>query len=49
MAHRLVVTKNFMNFVRGDIIVDAAKVAEILAGEHQKFVTKVIAAAAPEG
>jgi hypothetical protein len=49
MTHRLVVTKPFLNFVRGDIIVDVAKTIEILAGEHQKFVTKVGAPTASEG
>ena len=49
MTHRLVVTKPFLDFVRGDIIVDAAKTIEILAGEHQKFVTKVVAPATSEG
>jgi hypothetical protein len=49
MTHRLVVTKPFLDFVRGDIIVDAAKMHEILAGEHQKFVTKVVAPDGLEG
>jgi hypothetical protein len=49
MTHRLVVTKPFLNFVRGDIVVDTEKAAEILAGEHQKFVTKVVAPATSGG
>ena len=49
MTHRLVVTKPFLNFVRGDIIVDEAKTIEILAGEHQKFVTKVVASVTSKG
>jgi hypothetical protein len=49
MTHRLVVTKPFRNYARGDIIVDVAKTIEILAGEHQKFVTKVVAPATSEG
>jgi hypothetical protein len=43
MIHHLVVTKPFLNFVRGDIIVDASKIGEILANEHKKFVTRIIA------
>ncbi len=49
MTHRLVVTRPFLNFVRGDIIVDEAKTTEILAGEHRKFVTKVVKSVASEG
>jgi hypothetical protein len=41
MIHHLVVTKPFLNYVRGDIIADAAKVMHVLAGEYRKFVTKV--------
>ena len=41
MIHHLVVTKPFLDFIRGDIIADVTKVAEILSGEHRKFVTKV--------
>jgi hypothetical protein len=41
MTHHLVVTKPFLNFVRGDIIVDVLKVDEILTSEQRKFVTKV--------
>jgi hypothetical protein len=43
MINYLVVTKSFLQFTRGDIISDAAKVSEILAGEYRKFVTKVAA------
>ncbi len=43
MINYLVVTKPFLNFVRGDIISDAAKMGEILASEYRKFVTKVAA------
>jgi hypothetical protein len=43
MTHHLVVTKSFLNFVRGDIIADAAKISDILATEYRKFVTKVAA------
>ncbi len=41
MTHHLVVTKPFLNFVRGDIIADAIKMREILDTEHKKFVMKV--------
>jgi hypothetical protein len=41
MTHQLVVTKSFLNFVRGDIIAEAEKVGEILSTEYKKFVTKV--------
>jgi hypothetical protein len=43
MTNYLVVTKSFLQFTRGDIIADAAKVGEILASEYKKFVTKVAA------
>jgi hypothetical protein len=49
MIHRLVVTKPFLNFVRGDIVVDAATTNKILSGEHQKFVTKVVVPATSKG
>ena len=41
MTHHLVVTKPFLNFVRGDIVAEATKIGEILATEYRKFVTKV--------
>ena len=41
MTHHLVVSKSFLNFIRGDIITDADKIAKILSTEHKKFVTKV--------
>jgi hypothetical protein len=41
MTHHLVVTKPFLNFVRGDIIADGTKISEILSAEYKKFVTKV--------
>jgi hypothetical protein len=36
-----VVTRPFLSFVRGDIIVDVLKISEILDSEQRKFVTKV--------
>jgi hypothetical protein len=41
MADQLVVTRPFLNFVRGDMIVDAAKVMEIMSTEYRRFVTKI--------
>jgi predicted nucleic-acid-binding Zn-ribbon protein len=41
MAHYLVVTKQFLNYVRGDVIAEATKISEILSTEHKKFVMKV--------
>ena len=41
IMHHLVVTKPFLDYVRGDIIDDMNKVSEILAAEYRKFVTKV--------
>ena len=41
VTYHLVVTQPFLNFVRGDIIVDAVRIDEVLASEHQKFVMKV--------
>ena len=43
MTNHLVVTMSFLNFVRGDIIADATKIADVMATEYKKFVTKVIA------
>jgi hypothetical protein len=49
MTHHLVVTKPFLNFVRGDIIAEAMKVSEILSTEYKKFVTKVASPATSKG
>jgi hypothetical protein len=49
MQHYLVVTRPFLNFVRGDIISDATKVSDILKTDYQKFVTKVAAPNSSEG
>lgn len=43
MIKQLVVTRPFYNFIRGDVIADASKIDEIMATEHSKSVTKVIA------
>jgi hypothetical protein len=49
MVHHLVVGKQFLGFVRGDVIADATKVYEILESEYKKFVTRVIAPNIPKG
>jgi hypothetical protein len=49
MTLHLVVSKPFLGFVRGDTIVDAAKIAEILASDNKKFVTRVAAPVALKG
>jgi hypothetical protein len=41
MTHHLVVTRPFLDFARGDIIADVAKISDILSNEHKKFVIKV--------
>jgi hypothetical protein len=43
MIKQLVVTRPFYAFVGGDVIADATKIGEIMATEHSKSVTKVIA------
>jgi hypothetical protein len=49
MIHHLVVTKPFLNFIRGDVIADAAKISEILATERKKFVVKVASSTGSKG
>jgi hypothetical protein len=49
MTHHLVVTKPFLNFVRGDIIADVTKIREFLATEHRRFVMKVATATTTKG
>jgi hypothetical protein len=49
MTHHLVVTKPFLNFVRGDIISEATKISDILSTEYKKFVTKVASPTTPKG
>jgi hypothetical protein len=49
MTHHLVVTRPFLQFVRGDLIADATKVAEILASDYRKFVNKVVTPANSKG
>lgn len=49
MIKHLVVLRPFFNFVRGDIIADAAKIREVLGTEYRKFVTKVAPPNASKG
>lgn len=43
MNVHLVVVKPFAGFARGDVVVDATRVAEILAGENAHCVVRVVA------
>lgn len=45
----LVVARQFGNFVRGDIVTDTARIAQILNGEHARFVVRVVASVNKEG
>ena len=47
MALRLVVVRPFAGHRVGDVIVDPAQVASVLAGEHAARVVKVAALVAP--
>jgi hypothetical protein len=49
MTFHLVVTRSFLNFVKGDIIADVSRIGEILASDHKKFVTKVAVSSTPKG
>jgi hypothetical protein len=49
MINHLVVTKPFLNFVRGDVIADETKATHVLAGEYRKFVTKIATSSTVEG
>jgi hypothetical protein len=49
MTHHLVVTKPFFGYMRGDIIADMTTAGGILASEHCRFVTKIIAPNRSEG
>jgi hypothetical protein len=42
VTEKLVVTKSFQSFVRGDIITDPAKIREILGSDHAGCVRLVI-------
>lgn len=43
MVQHLIVIKPFLRYVRGDIIIDPDEVGEVLATEHSRFVTRIIA------
>jgi hypothetical protein len=49
MTLQLVVTKPFLGFVKGDVIADAAKIAEILASDYKRSVTRVASPATSKG
>ncbi len=49
MTYRLIVTRPFLDFVRGDIVAEPSKIAEILSTEHKKFVIKVALPATSKG
>ncbi|MEA2738516.1 MAG: hypothetical protein QOH05_1823 [Acetobacteraceae bacterium] len=49
MTCQLVVTKPFLDFVRGDIISEATDVSHIISSEYKKFVTKVALPTASKG
>jgi hypothetical protein len=42
VPEKLVVTKSFQSFVRGDIITDSVKIREILGSDHSGCVRAVI-------
>jgi hypothetical protein len=44
MDIHLVVTRSFAGLLRGDIVADAARIADILKGEHAHDVVRVISA-----
>lgn len=49
MTNHLVVKRPFLNFIRGDVIVDQTKVVEIMSGEYRKFITKILLPTTPKG
>lgn len=49
MSWYLVVIKPFLNFVRGDMITDVARIEEILKAEYAKSVTKIAPPSASKG
>ncbi len=42
MIHKLIVTKTFEDFVRGDIITDPAEILRIIESDHIQFVRPVV-------
>lgn len=49
MNMHLVVVRPFAGFARGDVIVESARIAEILKSEHAASVVRVVTPAAKEG
>ena len=49
MADHLIVTKPFLNFKRGDVILDATQVQQIMSTEYRKFVIRVAEATGLRG
>jgi hypothetical protein len=49
MVQHLVVLRPFLDFVRGDVIVEADRIRKVLDTEHKKFITKVALPNAPKG
>ncbi len=43
MEMHLVVVKPFSGFSRGDVITDVARIASIVASEHNRYVVRVAA------
>lgn len=43
MDIHLVVVKPFAGFTRGDVVADAARIEEVLKGEHAPSVVRVVA------
>jgi hypothetical protein len=49
VTEKLVVTKSFQSFVRGDIITDLVKIQQILGSDHAGCVRPVIVTVHGEG
>ena len=49
MTHQLVVTRTFLNFARGDIVAEAAKVVDILSSDYRRYVIKIALPDSPKG
>ena len=45
----LVVVRKFGIFARGDIVTDVARIAQILNGDHARFVVRVVTSVNKEG
>jgi len=49
MTQQLVVVRPFLNFARGDMIVDTAMISEILLTDYRDFVARVAPYSASKG